>query len=97
MFQKLVPDLFNFGKELKTAIAWKKFFLKLDILKEYFQKALKKLPAFFLSSPVPFNGQDYEKQKGPGTGDQSLFRLQNKFRKKILLAIYYLTKFDDVI
>ena len=30
-------------------------------------------------NPVAFNGQDYEKQKGPGTSDQSLFRLQNKF------------------
>ena len=34
---------------------------------------------FFLSNPVPFNGQSYQKQKGPGTSDQSLFRLQNKF------------------
>ena len=36
-------------------------------------------------------------KKGPGTSDQSLFRLQNKFRKIPLLLIYYLTKFDDVI
>ena len=33
-------------------------------------------------------------QKGPGTSDQSLFRLQNKFRKIPLLVMYYLTKFD---
>ena len=34
---------------------------------------------------------------GPGTSDQSLFRLQNKFRKVPFLVMYYLTKFDDVI
>ena len=33
---------------------------------------------------------------GPGTTDQSLFRLQNKFAKISLLAMYYLTKFDGV-
>ena len=52
---------------------------------------------FFLPNPVPFNIQGYQKQKGPGTGDQSLFRLRKKFRKIPLLVIYYLTKFDDVI
>ena len=67
------------------------------MLNEDYQKALKKLALFFLSNPVPFNGQNYQKQKGPGTSDQSLFRLQNKFRKIPLLVIYYLTKFDDVI
>ena len=66
-------------------------------MKEDYQKALKKLTLFFLSNPVPFNGQSYQKQKGPGTSDQSLFRLQNKFRKIPLLVIYYRTKFDDVI
>ena len=34
---------------------------------------------------------------GSGTSDQSLFRLQNKFRKITFLAIYYLTKFEDII
>ena len=52
---------------------------------------------FSLSNPVPFNRQNYQKQKGPGTSDQSLFRLQNKFRKIPLLVIYYLSKFDDII
>ena len=66
-------------------------------MKEDYQKALKKLTIFFLSNPVPFNGQSYQKQKGPGTSDQSLFRLQNKFRKIPLLVIYYLTKFDNII
>ena len=52
---------------------------------------------FFLLNPIPFNGQSYQKQKEPGTSDQSLFRLRNKFRKIPLLVTYYLTKFDDVI
>ena len=66
-------------------------------MKEDYQKALKKLTIFFLSNPVPFNGQSYQKLKGPGTSNQSLFRLQNKFRKIPLLVIYYLNKFDDII
>ena len=56
----------------------------------------EKSTLFFLPNPVSFNVQSYKKQKGPGTSDQSLFRLQNKFRKIPLLVIYYLTKFDDV-
>ena len=66
-------------------------------MKEDYQKALKKVTFFLLSSPVPFNRQNYQKQKGPGTSDQWLFRLREKFRKILLLVIYYLTKFDDVI
>ena len=61
------------------------------------QKALKKLSLFFLSNPVPFNGQNYQNQKRPRTSDPLLFRLQNKFRKIPLLVMYYLTKFYDVI
>ena len=74
-----------------------KLFKKQDILKEDYQKALQRVTLFFLSNPVPFNRQNYQKQKGPGTSDQSLFRLLNKFRKTPLLVMYYLTKFDDVI
>ena len=66
-------------------------------MKEDLSKSLKKLTLSFLLDPVPFNGQSYQKQKGPETSDQSVFRLQNKFRKIDLLVIYYLTKFDDVI
>ena len=65
------------------------------MLKEDYQKALKKLTLFFLN-PVSFNRQSYQKQKGPGTSHQSLFRLQSKFRKIPFLVTYYLTKFDDV-
>ena len=50
----------------------KKLFLKQDILKKDYQKALKKL-TFFLSNPVPLNKQD-KKQKGPGNSNQLLFR-----------------------
>ena len=66
-------------------------------MKEDYQEALKKVTLFFLSNPVLFNRQNYQKQKGPGTSDQSLFRLQNKVRKIPLLVTYYLTKFDDVM
>ena len=66
---------FTFGKYLKTAIACKKLFQKYDILKEDYQKALKKSILFFLPNPISFIGQSYQKQKWPGTSDQSLFRL----------------------
>ena len=41
-----------------------------DILKEDYQKALKKVTLFSLSNPVPFNRQNYQEQKAPGTSDQ---------------------------
>ena len=63
-------------------------------MKEDYEKVFKKLSLFFLSKPVPFNGQSYQKQKGSGTIHQSLFRPRNKFRKIPLLFMYYLTKFD---
>ena len=61
--------------------------LKIRFFETGYQKASKKLPLLFLSNPVPLNGQDYEKQKWPGTSDQLLLRLQNKFRKITLLVI----------
>ena len=66
-------------------------------MKEDYQKPLKMSTLLFLLSPVPFDGQNYQKQKRPGTSDQLIFRLQNKFRKIPLLVTYYLNKFDDVI
>ena len=71
--------------------------LKVRYFERGLSKSLKKVTLSFLSNPVPFSGQNYQKQKGPGTSDQSLFRLRNKFRKIGLLVMYYLTKFDDVI
>ena len=56
-------------------------------MKEDYQKALKKVTLFSLSNPVPFNRQNYQKQKGPGTSDHSLFRL----------VTHYVMMFDDVI
>ena len=56
--------LFYFGKQPKTAIACKKFFLKWDILKGDHQKPFKKLTLFFLSNPIPFNGQSYKNKRG---------------------------------
>ena len=67
------------------------------MLKEDYLKAFKKLTLFFLLNPVPFNGENYQKQKRPGNSDQSLFRLQNNFRKIPSLVVYYLTKFDDIV
>ena len=71
--------------------------LKIRYLERGISKTLKKVNFIFSFEPSPFNGQNYQKQKGPGTSDQSLFRLRNKFRKIPLLVMYYLTKFDDVI
>ena len=96
--QELVPDLFSIlvnnpkqplhaRDSFKNKMSWKR------ITKMPFKSWLY----FFLSNPVLFNGQDFEKQKGPWTSDQLLLRLQNKFRKTPLLVMYYLTKFDDVI
>ena len=97
MQQKLVPDLFIIlVNNPKQPLHARKSF-KSNILKEEYQKALKKVTLFSLSNPVPFNRQNYQRQKGPGTNDQSLFRLRNKFRKIPLSVMYYLTKFDDVI
>ena len=66
-------------------------------MNEDYEKALKKLALLFLLNSLLFDGQDYEKLKGPGTSDQSLFRLQKTFRKIPLLVMYCLTKFDNVI
>ena len=77
--QKLVPDsVFILVNNPKQPLHARNSF-KNKILKEEFQKPLKKSALFFLSNPVPFNGQSYQKQKGPGTSDQCLFRLRNKF------------------
>ena len=71
--------------------------LKVRYFQRGLSKSLKKVTSFFLSNPVPFNRQNYQKQKGPGTSDQSLFRLRNQFTKIPLLVMCYLTKFDDII
>ena len=60
-------------------------------MKEDSQKAFKKLTLCFLLNPVPFNRQKYQKQEESWTSDQSLFRLQNRFRKIPLLVSYILS------
>ena len=55
--------------------------LKIRYFERGLSKALKRVTLFFVLNPVSFNGQNYQKQMGPGTSDQLLFRLQNKFRK----------------
>ena len=64
---------------------------------EWLSKSLKKVTFIFLSNPVFFDGQTFQEKEVPGTSDQSLFRLGNKFRQIPLLVMYYLTNFDDEI
>ena len=71
--------------------------LKVRYFERGLSKSLKKVTSFFLPNSVPFNRQNYQKQKGTGTSEQSLIRLQNMFRKIPLLVMYYLTEFDDVV
>ena len=95
MHQKLVTDLFlSLVNTLKKPLDARNFFIR--YFERELSKSLKKLTLFFLLNSFPFNGQDHEKQKGPGTSDKLLFRLQ-KFRKIHLLVMYYLTKIDDVV
>ena len=44
--------------------------LKVRHFERGLSKSLKKGNLFFLSNPVPFNEQTYQKQKGAGTRDQ---------------------------
>ena len=71
--------------------------LKIRYFEKGLPKSLKKVNLIFSVEPSPFNRQNYQKQKGPGTSDQSLFRLKKKFRKIPLLVMYYLTKIGDLI
>ena len=54
---------------------------KIIYLKGDYQNIFKKLSLFFLSNPVPFNGQGYQKQKGPGTSNQSLLGYKTSSQK----------------
>ena len=55
--------------------------LKTKYFERGLSKTLEKSTLSFLSKPVPIDEQRYQKHKGPGTSEQSLFMLQNKFRK----------------
>ena len=91
MHQKLVLDPFL----ILVHVRKQRLHARNSFESKIFWKRIIKKPK--KPNPVPFNGRDHEKQKGPGTSDQPLFRLQTKFRKIPLLVIYYLTKFDDVM
>ena len=68
---------FNFAKQAKIALARKKFFLKKGILKEDYQKALKKLTLFFfqtqslLMDKVIKNKRGLELVTSPSSGDET--------------------------
>ena len=62
--QKLVPDPFLIlVNNPKQPLHARNHFEK------GLSKSLKKLTLFFLSNPVPFKGQNYQKQRGPVTSD----------------------------
>ena len=72
--------------------------LKVRFFERRLSKSLKKGNFIFSFESSPFQQAKQSNTKGGGgTSDQSLFRLQNKFRKVTLLVMYYLTKFDDAI
>ena len=90
MHQKLVSELFfNLINNPKQLLHARNSFK--NILKEDYQKPLKKDNLIIYSNPVLFNGKSYQKQKGPRTSTPLLFRLQNKFTKNYCVVIYYLT------
>ena len=60
-------------------------------------KSLEKGNFIFFGTQSLSIDKIFQKQKGPGSSDQLLFRLRNKFRKIPLLVMYYQTKFDDII
>ena len=97
MQQKLVTELLIILVNNQNSHCMQDIILKVRYFERGLSKSLKKGNFIFLSNSVPFNSQNYQKQKGPETSDQLLFRLQNKFKKIPLLVMHYLTKFDDII
>ena len=56
--------------------------LKIRCFDRGFSKSLlKKSTLFFLSNPVPFRGQNYQKHTGSGTSDQSLLGYKTNSEK----------------
>ena len=68
---------------------------KMRYFERKLSKSLEKVYFTFFLNSITFNG--LKPGKGPGTSDHSLFRLRNKFRKMLLLVMYYMTKFVNVI
>ena len=72
-------------------------YLKIRYFERGLFKSLEGQLYFFFQTQSLLMDKIIKKQKRPETSDQSLFRLQNRFRKIPILLIYYLNKFDDVI
>ena len=62
--RRLVPDPILILVNNPKRPCMQEILLKVRYLKEDYQRALKKLILFFLSNPVLFNGQSYQKQEG---------------------------------
>ena len=67
------------------------FLLRVRYFERVLSKVFRKVNQPLLMDKVIKNQKELE------TSDQSLFRFQNKFKKNLLLVIYYQTKFDGVI
>ena len=65
-------------------------FLKIRYFERDYQKVLKKFNLVFLSNPVPFNGQSYQKQKGPGLVT-SRFQVTKQVQKNPFIISYILS------
>ena len=97
MHQKLLPDTFLILRyKLKQPLQARNFF-KSKIYWKKLSNSLKEINFIFFFQTQSLLINSYQKQKGSGTSDRPLFRLQNKSGKIPLFVIYYLTKFDDVI
>ena len=71
--------------------------LKIRYFGRGLSKSLKKVNLMFSFKPIPFSGQSFQEQKGPGASEKLLFMLRNKIRKIPLLVMHYLIKFVGVI
>ena len=98
MQQNLVPDLFvNLVNNPIQSSHARNYFKSKIFWKRIIKKNFKKVTSFFFPVQSLSIDKFIKKQKGPGTSDHWLFRLQHKFRKIPLLVMYYLITFDDVI
>ena len=62
------------------------------------EKAFKKLTLVRPLNQIHFNRQNYQKQEGPGNGDQIVvLHVTKQVQKFFSLFMYYLTKFNDVM
>ena len=87
--------LFYFGKHPKQLLHARNSFKNRIFGKRIIKNLLKSQLYFFFRTQSLL--MDKVMKKGPGTSDQSFFRLRKKFTKISLIVIYYLTKFDAVI